>query len=180
MFFFPLLLLFFFSKKSQTAQQIWVKEWRAWTTLYKYWKSATQRNANFTLEFPGKGVSKPKKNIYTSRLRERLEFYLASIASTTFGIINYCCLIRNCLESNLFSNYHQGSVTQTCPNQQQDSESHPADIAFNSFTNTFDIPDFQPQPTKATSMGHFLWRNHFYCINIKNSISANHSLCKYT
>ena len=63
------------------------------------------RSTKFALEFPGKGGSKAKKKIYTSRLREELESHSASTTSTVSGTTNHHCLIRKRLESYLSSKH---------------------------------------------------------------------------
>ena len=95
------------------------------------------------------GVWNLKKKIYTSRLRERLESYSASIASTAFDSTNNRCLITDRLESNFLSNYRQGLRIQPCLNQRQGSRVHPATTALSSFTNASDIPDVTPVSIKA-------------------------------
>ena len=65
------------------------------------------KSANFALKFSGGGGSKAQKKTYTSCLKKGLESHSTSTASTTSGTTNYCCLIREHLESHPHSNYHQ-------------------------------------------------------------------------
>ena len=119
-----------------------------------------------------------KKNTYTSRLREGLKSHLASTASTGSGMTNLCCLIRERLESQPFSNHRQSLGTQPRPNQRQGSGSHLT--IFSSFTNASDISDVTLVPIEASAMGHLLWHRYCCCLEIKDSTLASRSLCKYT
>ena len=80
-------------------------------------KICYSRNANFALEFLGKGGSKAQKKIYISRLRKGLESYSASTASIASGTTNHRRLIRERLESHPPSNHRQDLKTQLCANQ---------------------------------------------------------------
>ena len=79
-------------------------------------KICYSRSANFALKFPGRRGSKAQKKIYTSRLREGLEFHLAFTASTTSDTINHHRPIRERLESHPASNHRQDLGTQLCAN----------------------------------------------------------------
>ncbi len=118
-----------------------------------------------------------KKN-YTSRLREGLESHLASTAFTAPGTTNPRHLIKERLESHPLPNHHQSLGTQPYPNKRQGSRSHRT--ASSSFTNASDIPDVTLLPTKASAMGHPLWRRYRHHSGIKDSTPAAYSLCKYT
>lgn len=60
---------------------------------------------------------KNTKEVYTSYLREGLEFHLASTASRDSSTIKQHCLIRIHLESHASSNHHQGFGIQICTNK---------------------------------------------------------------
>lgn len=53
-------------------------------------------------------------------------------------------------------------------------------LVSNSFTNTSDINNVSPLPTKAFAMGYLLWHRYCHCSEIKDLIPAVRSLCDYT
>ncbi len=107
-----------------------------------------------------------------------MEPHSASTTSTVSGITNPRRLIKERLESHPPSNHLQGLGTQPRPNQRQGSGSH--STTSSSFTSASDISDVPPLPTKASAMGHLLWRGYRYCSGIKDLIPATCSLCEYT
>ena len=109
-----------------------------------------------------------------------MESHLAFTTSTACGTTNARRLIRERLESCPLSNHHQGSESQTRPNQRQGSGSHPAATTSSSFTNAFDIPNSTPSPTKISTMGYSLWRGYCCCTGIKDSTFCVRNLCKHT
>ncbi len=143
-------------------------------------KTTSQRIANFVSEFSGRKDSKPKKKIYTSRLRAGLEAYLASTTSIASSTPNYYRLIREHWKSHPLSNHRKGLGAQSHSNQRHYLGTRPAVIVSSSFTNASDIPKVLSSPTKAPSIGYFLWHGHCCCIRIKDSIPTARALCKYT
>lgn len=140
---------------------------------------ANQIIANFVLDFLVGDIQKPEKKIYTSYLPKDLESQLAFTASIAFSTTNSHYLVRERLESYLSSNYCQDLETQICPNQQKDSGSYLVVTLSDFFTNASDIPNIILSLTKAPDMGYSLWHKYYYCMGIKNLISADRSLCKY-
>ena len=109
-----------------------------------------------------------------------MELHSAFKAFTSFGITNPCCLIRDRLESHLFSNHRQGLGIQPCCNQRQGFGFQPAVTTFTLFKNVSDITNVTPSSTKSHFIGNFLWRGHCYYASIKDSMSTACTLCKHT
>ena len=118
--------------------------------------------------------------MYTSRLREGLETHLASIASIVSDTTDHCCLIRECLETHLYSNHQQDLGTQTRIHQRHSLGSHPVTTMSHFFTNTSNIFEVTSSFIKTPSTSYLLWRGNCWHMGIKNFISATYSLCKYT
>ncbi len=148
--------------------------------MYAYQKLLARELLTSHQSSQAKGVRNQKKKIYTSRLREGLEVYLASTTSTASGTTNHRRLIRERLESHPSSNHRKGLGAQSRSNQRHDLETRPAVTTSSSFTNASDIPNITPSPTKAPGTGYSLWRGHRRRIGIKDSTPAAHSLCEYT
>lgn len=122
---------------------------------------------------------KRQKNNYIGRLQEKIESYLAFIASTSLDITNCQCLIKKRLESHLFFNYCENLVTDPCFNQWQDVGSYLATITYSFFTDAIDSSNVILLFMNASIIGDFLWRGHYYCTSIKMSIFAACSLYEY-
>lgn len=130
---------------------------------------------NFQVE----GIQKPKKSIYTSCIREKLESHLAFIAFIVSNTINHYCLIKERLKSHIFSNHCQDLETQLFAKQWQAAKSHPASIKSSLFTNVSNIFKFTLLPAKAFAIGNFLQHGYYYHSKIKVLITADHNLYKY-
>ena len=109
-----------------------------------------------------------------------MEFHSASTGSTASGTINPCRLIRERLESYLPFNYCQGLGTQPCSKQRQGSGCHPAATASSLFINVSDIPNVTFSSIKSPITDNSLWRGHYRCAGIKDSMSAACNLCRHT
>lgn len=118
--------------------------------------------------------------LYNSRLQKSLESHLLSIFFTAFGITKLRHLIKEHLESHLFSNHYQDLITQTCLNKQQGIGSHLAATNFNFFTTAPNILKEKSLSTSALTTSYFLQYSYCYCRRFKNSSIVTYSLYQYT
>lgn len=103
---------------------------------------------------------------------------MTAIIFTSFGTTHACRLMRERLESHLFSNQYQGLKFNPCRNERQVFKSHLAATVFCFFTNVLNIPKSTLSSTKALIMGYFLWHEYYCYTSIKNSTFAPYKLCK--